>query len=111
MEKMVKTSAIFGNVKIEYSYVKPEPLESLNVLGNFYRHSHLHKNTHKFIEDLIKGGSIPKKGEKVLFNKLGNDLRVDLTITEIFYDYQRTESEKLHKQLEDKFDELKSQED
>ena len=111
MVKTVKTCAIFGNIKVEYSYVKPAPLEDLNVLGNFYRHSHLHKNTHKFIEDLIKGGNIPKEGEKMLFNKLGDHLSVDLTIIKIFYDYQRTESERLHKKLEDKFDELKSQED
>ena len=111
MIKTVQTCAIFGNVKVEYSYVKPAPLENLNVLGNFYRHSHLHKNTHKFIEDLVKSGNIPKEGERMLFNKLGNNLCVDLTIIKIFYDYQRTELEKLHKKLEDKFDELKSQED
>ena len=99
MTEVIKTSAIFGNIKITYQYKKSKTSKTLNSMGNFYRSSHLHKKTQIFMEEYIKEGNVPKIGEKIYSDKLFSDL----TIINVTHNYQRNEGESWIKKVEDEF--------
>ena len=105
MTELIETSAIFGNIKITYQYKKSKPSKTLNSMGNFYRSSHLHKKTQKFMEEYIKEGNVPKIGEKIYSDKLFSDL----TIINVTHDYQRTEGENWIKKVEDELKKRKEE--
>ena len=104
MTEIVNTCVIYGNLKVHYNYEKPKPLSRLNPMGNFYRFSHLHKETQRFMENYLKSGEIPKKGEEINSETLCSKLK----ITNIIYEYQRNEGEKWIYNLEKEFVRLKS---
>ena len=99
MSKIANTSVIFGNLKVYYNYFKLQPCQTLNPMGNFYRNSHFHKETQRFMENYLKNGNVPKVGEKVISDCLFSDLK----ITNICFEYKRNEGENFLKNLEDKF--------
>ena len=105
MTEVIKTSAIFGNIKITYQYKKAKPSKTLNSMGNFYRLGHLHKKTQKFMEDFIKEGNVPKIKEKIHSDKLFSDLM----IINVTHNYQRTEEENWIKNVEDEFKKRKEE--
>ena len=79
---IVITSA--GYALINYAYQKPEPLPTLNPMGNFYRGSHYHKSTQRFFDELIEDGSLPKAGDVF---ELG-DKNLKLTVTSVTTNYR-----------------------
>tara|TARA_B100001741_G_scaffold253498_1_gene215602 strand:- start:587 stop:907 length:321 start_codon:yes stop_codon:yes gene_type:complete len=97
MKKVVNTSVINGNIKVYYDYLKPDILKQLNPMGNFYRHTHLHKETQRFMENYLQSGEIPLIGDIIISDKLFSQL----VITNIIYNYKRTEGEIWIKRLED----------
>ena len=99
MSRIVNTSVIYGNIKVSYDYFILDPLKTLNPMGNYYRFNHLHKKTQKFMENYLKIGKIPKVGEKLISDCLFSDLK----ITNICFEYKRTEGENFLKNLEDNF--------
>ena len=104
MSQIVNTCVIYGNLKVYYNYIKSEPLKTLNPMGNFYRFSHLHKETQRFMENYLKSGEIPNKDEEINSETLCSKLK----ITNIIYEYQRNEGEKWIYNLEKEFVRLKS---
>lgn len=52
-----------GYALINYTFQKPEPLPTLNPMGNFYRGSHYHKSMQRFFDELIEDGSLPQVGD------------------------------------------------
>ena len=99
MKKIVNTCVICGNLKVYYDYIKSEPSETLNPMGNFYRWSHYHKETQRFMENYLQSGILPKIGDKIFSEKLCSSL----TVTKIFSDYKRNEGETFINNLEKKF--------
>ena len=104
MSKIVNTSVIFGNLKVYYNYFKLQPCQTLNPMGNFYRNSHFHKETQRFMENYLKSGDIPKIGDEIISDKLFSNL----IITNIIFNYVRTEGELWIKELEDSLEEFKN---
>ena len=104
MSKIVNTCVIYGNLKVYYDYIKSKPLNTLNPMGNFYRFSHLHKETQRFMENYLKSGEIPKKGEEINSETLCSKL----IVTDIIFGYQRTEGEEWIHNLEKQFVEIKN---
>lgn len=104
MSKIVNTSVIFGNLKVYYNYFKLQPCQTLNPMGNFYRNSHFHKETQRFMENYLKSGDIPKIGDEIISDKLFSNL----IITNIIFNYVRTQGELWIKELEDSLEEFKN---
>ena len=104
MSKIVNTSVIFGNLKVYYNYFKLQPCQTLNPMGNFYRNSHFHKETQRFMENYLKSGDIPKIGDEIISDKLFSNL----IIPNIIFNYVRTEGELWIKELEDSIEEFKN---
>ena len=104
MSKIVNTSVIFGNLKVYYNYFELQPCQTLNPIGNFYRKSHFHKETQRFMENYLKSGDIPKIGDEIISDKLFSNL----IITNIIFNYVRTEGELWIKELEDSLEEFKN---
>jgi len=99
MSKIVNTCVICGNLKVYYDYIKSEPSETLNPMGNFYRWSHLHKETQRFMETNLQNGMLPKIDEEIFSDKLCSSLK----ITNIIYGYQRDGGEGFIHNLEKEF--------
>jgi len=99
MQKIVETCVIVDNLKVFYKYIKSERSRKLNPIGNFYRWSHLHKETQRFMENYLRSGILPKIGDKIFSEKLCSSL----TVTKIFSDYKRNEGETFINNLEKKF--------
>ena len=104
MTEIVNTWVIYGNLKVHYNYEKSKPSSRLNPMGNFYRFSHLHKETQRFMENYLKSGEIPKKGEEINSETLCSKL----IVTDIIFGYQRTEGEEWIHNLEKQFVEIKN---
>ena len=83
---MAKTIVITcaGYALINYIYQKPEPLPTLNPMGNFYRGSHYHKSTQRFFDDLIEDGSLPQAGDVFTLG----DKNLKLTVTSVTANFQ-----------------------
>jgi len=75
-----------GYALINYTYQKPEPLHSLNPMGNFYEGSHYHKSTQRFFYKLIEDGSLPRAGDVF---ELG-DKNLKLTVTSVATNFRRS---------------------
>ena len=98
MSETVNTCVTYGYIKVYYDYNKSEPLKSLNPMGNFYRSSHLHKKTQRFMENYLALGKILNIGDTVISGTLFSNL----IITNILYNYKKTEGELWIEWLEDK---------
>ena len=99
MSQIVNTCVIYGNLKVYYNYIKPNPLKTLNPMGNFYRFSHLHKKTQRFMENYLKSGEVPNKDQEIYSETLFSKL----IVTNIIFGYQRNEGEKWIYNLEKEF--------
>ena len=99
MSKIVNTCVICGNLKVYYNYIKSEPSETLNPMGNFYRWSHLHKETQRFMETHLQNGMLPEIDEEIISDKLCSNLK----ITNIIYEYKRDGGEGFIHNLEKEF--------
>ena len=99
MQRIVETCVIVDNLKVFYNYIKSERSGKLNPIGNFYRWSHLHKETQRFMENYLQSGILPKIGDEIFSEKLCSSL----TVTKIFLDYKRNEGETFINNLEKKF--------
>ena len=97
MSNQIEASVIYRNIKVFYTYQRQQPLESLNPIGNFYRSNHIHNDTHRFMENYLESGHIPRVGEVINSDTLGSPF----TIIDILYNYQRSEGELFIKNLED----------
>ena len=76
MSQIVNTCVIYGNLKVYYNYIKSKPLKTLNPMGNFYRFSHLHKETQRFMENYLKSGEVPNKDQEIYSETLCSKLIV-----------------------------------
>ena len=99
MSQIVNTCVIYGNLKVYYNYIKSKPLKTLNPMGNFYRFSHLHKKTQRFMENYLKSGEVPNKDQEIYSETLFSKL----IVTNIIFGYQRNEGEKWIYNLEKEF--------
>lgn len=97
MKSIVTTCVIHGFIKVFYTYKRLKPLKQLNPHGNFYRSSHFHKESQRFMENYLASGEIPKLGDIIISDTLFSKL----VITNIIYNYQMTEGEVWFKKLED----------
>ncbi len=73
-----------GYALINYTYQRPEPLPTLNPMGNFYRGSHYHKSTQRFFDELIEDGSLPQAGDVFTLG----DENLELTVTSVTTNFQ-----------------------
>lgn len=77
--------ASVGFVLFQYQYDLPDPIDSLNPIGNFFRRSHFHKATQRYFDDLVENGRLPDKGDVFELTTAGRSLTIEVLGRQINY--------------------------